>query len=96
MTIPELASRNTTPILWVDLNAAITHVIPTVGRAGGSLLLYGCTLEHNTMQGYMINAVKDATNWVTAYRPIILRKSGLPSQKVVWDRDGSAKLLRSK
>ena len=64
MIVAELASKNTTLTLWVNLYAAITHAVPTDGRVRESLSPYGCTLEHNTTQGYITKAVKDATDWV--------------------------------
>ena len=81
MTIPEIAPRNTTLTSWVDSYAATTHVIPTDGRARKSLSRYGCTLEHNTMQGYTINAVKDATDWVNRVWIVRMQKEWLTVSK---------------
>ena len=77
MTAPKLASRSTILPLWVNLYATIPHVVPTDGRASRLLSRYECTLEHNTMQGYIINVVENAKDWVNRVWMIHMQKEWL-------------------
>ena len=60
MTTTKVASKSKILTSWVDSYAATAHVVVADGQARGSLSPYGCILEYNIMQGYIINVVGGA------------------------------------